>query len=93
MNGASSLLQEAPLIARALMPGLRPATKLTTTTTRVGAGLADRMVPLTDEEVAAADLVVVLTDHDAFDYAMVEQSATHVLDCRRVPELVSAERL
>ena len=58
-----------------------------------GAGLTDRMVQLTADEVAAADLVVVLTDHDAFDYAMVEQHATHVLDCRRVPELVSAERL
>jgi hypothetical protein len=36
---------------------------------------------------------VVLTDHDSFDYAMVEERAAHVLDCRRVPELVSAERL
>jgi len=49
--------------------------------------------PPTADEVAAADLVVVLTDHDSFDYAMVEESATHVLDCRRVTGLVSAERL
>jgi UDP-N-acetyl-D-mannosaminuronic acid dehydrogenase/UDP-N-acetyl-D-glucosamine dehydrogenase len=44
-------------------------------------------------ELAATDLVVVLTDHDAFDFDLVEAHAPHVLDCRRVPALGSAERL
>ncbi len=48
---------------------------------------------LTEQEVAAADLVVVLTDHDAFDFELVGAHADHVLDCRRVPALESAERL
>jgi UDP-N-acetyl-D-glucosamine dehydrogenase len=39
-------------------------------------------VEATEEEVAAADLVVVLTDHDAFDYEMVARSARSVLDAR-----------
>ena len=39
-------------------------------------------VECTAEEVAAADLVVVLTDHDDFDYAMVAREAIGVLDTR-----------
>ena len=50
-------------------------------------------VDLSQAEVGAADLVVVLTDHDAFDFDLVAEHAAHVLDCRRVPELGSAERL
>jgi UDP-N-acetyl-D-glucosamine dehydrogenase len=37
---------------------------------------------LTVEEVRAADLVIVLTDHDNVDYAMVVDEATAVLDTR-----------
>jgi UDP-N-acetyl-D-glucosamine dehydrogenase len=48
---------------------------------------------LTAEELSAADLVVVLTDHDAFDFDLVAAHAEHVLDCRRVPALEAAERL
>ncbi len=51
------------------------------------------LVEVTAEEVAAADLVVVLTDHDGFPYDLVESQAVRVLDCRRVPQLPSAERL
>lgn len=40
-------------------------------------------VELTQEELAAADAVVLITDHDAFDYALVEAHADYVLDCRR----------
>ncbi len=40
------------------------------------------IVELTGEELTAADVVVVLTDHDAFDYALVREHARHVLDCR-----------
>ncbi|MBT2543271.1 nucleotide sugar dehydrogenase [Streptomyces sp. ISL-44] len=36
----------------------------------------------TRKELAAADVVVLLTDHDAFDYALVTEHASFVLDCR-----------
>jgi UDP-N-acetyl-D-glucosamine dehydrogenase len=41
-----------------------------------------RLVDLCEEEVAAADAVVLLTDHDAFDYAVVVANASYVLDTR-----------
>ena len=40
-------------------------------------------VDLTIESVGAADIVVVLTDHDEFDYPMVAANARRVLDTRR----------
>ena len=39
-------------------------------------------VDATPDEVAQADLVVLLTDHDEFDYPMVEASAEAVFDTR-----------
>jgi UDP-N-acetyl-D-glucosamine dehydrogenase len=39
-------------------------------------------VDLTRAEVEASDAVVVLTDHDAFDYDLVGAHASYVLDCR-----------
>jgi UDP-N-acetyl-D-glucosamine dehydrogenase len=43
-------------------------------------------VEATREEVAGADAVVLLTDHDAFDYPMISEAATLVLDTRhRLP--------
>ena len=41
-----------------------------------------RQVELTAEEVQQADAVVIVTDHDAFDYDMVLQGARYVLDTR-----------
>jgi UDP-N-acetyl-D-glucosamine dehydrogenase len=41
-----------------------------------------RRVDLTPEAVAAADAVVLLTDHDEFDLEMVRQNAKYVLDTR-----------
>jgi UDP-N-acetyl-D-glucosamine dehydrogenase len=41
-------------------------------------------VDLTAEEVAAADAVLVLTDHDSFDLDVVTRHARYVLDCRNV---------
>ncbi len=41
------------------------------------------LVPLSADEVAEADMVIILTDHDEFDYAMVGDTAQHVLDTRR----------
>lgn len=43
--------------------------------------LADR-VEMTPEELAAADAVVLLTDHDAFDIDQIATHAGFVLDCR-----------
>jgi UDP-N-acetyl-D-glucosamine dehydrogenase len=40
-------------------------------------------VELTPEEVAAADAVILLTDHDAFDMETVRTHARYVLDTRR----------
>ncbi|GLF97718.1 hypothetical protein [Streptomyces yaizuensis] len=34
-------------------------------------------------EALTADAVVLLVDHDAFDYEAVELHARYVLDCRR----------
>ncbi|MFE6846444.1 nucleotide sugar dehydrogenase [Streptomyces sp. NPDC057686] len=36
----------------------------------------------TRKELASADVVVLLTDHDSFDYAMITEHASFVLDCR-----------
>jgi len=35
-----------------------------------------------DEEIEAADLVIVLTDHDAFDWIRIDRTAPHVFDTR-----------
>jgi UDP-N-acetyl-D-glucosamine dehydrogenase len=41
-----------------------------------------RRVDLTADEVAAADAVVIVTDHDVFDYDLVSRHARYVLDTR-----------
>lgn len=40
-------------------------------------------VELTEQELADSDVVVLLTDHDSFDYELVADHAPFVLDCRR----------
>ncbi len=40
------------------------------------------LVDLTAETVAAADAVVIVTDHDGFDYELVREHARFVLDTR-----------
>jgi UDP-N-acetyl-D-glucosamine dehydrogenase len=42
-----------------------------------------RRVELSAEEVAAADAVILLTDHDEFDLEMVRAHATYLMDTRR----------
>ncbi|GAA2751164.1 MULTISPECIES: nucleotide sugar dehydrogenase [Kitasatospora] len=42
-----------------------------------------RRVEATPEELAAADAVVLLADHDEFDYDAVVAHSRYVLDCRR----------
>lgn len=52
------------------------------------------LVELTRDELAAADVVVVLVDHDGFDPALVVEHSRHVLDCRRfLPAAAHVERL
>jgi UDP-N-acetyl-D-glucosamine dehydrogenase len=41
-------------------------------------------VDLTPAELSGADAVILLTDHDAFDFDQVSEHAGYVLDCRRV---------
>ena len=48
---------------------------------------------LTAAEVAAADVVVVLTDHDCFDYRLVEREAGYVFDARDRCQGKQVERL
>jgi UDP-N-acetyl-D-glucosamine dehydrogenase len=43
--------------------------------------LITRVAP-TDEEVAAADAVIMLADHDAFDVGAVARNAKYLFDCR-----------
>ncbi|AXE88776.1 nucleotide sugar dehydrogenase [Streptomyces sp. Go-475] len=46
---------------------------------------------LTTEEIEAADAVVVVTDHSAFDYDAITASARYVFDCRH--RLTPSERI
>ncbi|MER7758943.1 nucleotide sugar dehydrogenase [Streptomyces sp. NPDC097619] len=51
-------------------------------------------VELTEQELTSADAVVLLTDHSAFDFGLVEQHASYVLDCRRrLPAGATVEHL
>ena len=51
------------------------------------------VVDLTSEEVGAADAVVVVTDHDAFDYDLVRNHARYVFDTRSRLDGPNVERL
>jgi UDP-N-acetyl-D-glucosamine dehydrogenase len=42
-----------------------------------------KYVDLTPDETSSADAVVVLTDHDCFDYDMVERNASYIFDTRQ----------
>ena len=52
-----------------------------------------RLVEVTGEAVEAAALVVVLTDHDEFDYELIVDAAQAVLDCRGRLAGVSSPRI
>ena len=45
-------------------------------------GVAIDIVELTADEIAASDAVVLLCDHDAFDFELIVDKACYVLDCR-----------
>jgi UDP-N-acetyl-D-mannosaminuronic acid dehydrogenase/UDP-N-acetyl-D-glucosamine dehydrogenase len=51
------------------------------------------LVAANEDELAAADLVLVLTDHDAVDWALVEKHADRVLDTRNKLASESTDRL
>jgi UDP-N-acetyl-D-mannosaminuronic acid dehydrogenase/UDP-N-acetyl-D-glucosamine dehydrogenase len=51
------------------------------------------LVKCTEENLGAADLIVVLTDHDALDWAAVERHAPRVLDTRNRLRSPAADRL
>jgi UDP-N-acetyl-D-glucosamine dehydrogenase len=58
-----------------------------------GDTLAFPLVEATAEEVRAADAVILVTDHDAFDYDLVEANASYVLDTRNRLDGAVVERL
>jgi len=47
-------------------------------------------VRLNREEVAQAELIVLLTDHDDFSVELIAEGESRLLDCRRVPGLPTA---
>ena len=55
-------------------------------------GLSMDSVPLTEELLSSADLVIVLSDHTCIDYAMVVEKAQHVLDTRNATRHVTILR-
>ena len=56
-------------------------------------GLNVLRVDAAQDEVAAADAVVLLMDHPLFDLPMIEKCATYVLDCRNRLSGVNVETL
>jgi UDP-N-acetyl-D-mannosaminuronate dehydrogenase len=51
------------------------------------------LVELTDDELTAADAIVVLTDHDVFDYARIAELGRYVFDTRNRCRGASVERI
>ena len=51
------------------------------------------LVELTAEELSSADAVVLVTDHDAFDYDLVRRHSSYVLDTRNRLSGPTVERL
>ena len=52
-----------------------------------------KVTQLRSEELAAADAVVLLTDHDTFDYDAVVAHSKFILDCRHRVNGPSVEHL
>jgi UDP-N-acetyl-D-glucosamine dehydrogenase len=77
----SPAIRIAELLLR-LGARVQAADPLVTESAVIGPAVA--RVDATPEEIAAADIVVLLTDHDAFPFAEISRHARYVLDCRRV---------
>ena len=58
-----------------------------------GDGMAFPLVELSADEVASADAVVLVTDHDAFDYELVRAHARYILDTRNRLDGPTVDRL
>jgi UDP-N-acetyl-D-glucosamine dehydrogenase len=58
-----------------------------------GTSLAFPLVEVTEAELEAADAVLLITDHDAFDYELIGACAAYVLDTRNRLDGPSVERL
>ena len=76
----SPAIRVADLLLR-MGADVRAADPLVTETAVLDPAVA--RVDATPEQIAAADIVVLLTDHDAFSAADIGGHARHVLDCRR----------
>jgi UDP-N-acetyl-D-glucosamine dehydrogenase len=50
-------------------------------------------VELTQAEIDAADVIVLLTDHDSIDLGMLSNAKGKVFDTRNAPELAGSERI
>jgi UDP-N-acetyl-D-glucosamine dehydrogenase len=88
--------RESPAIRVAqLLVGMgakvRAADPLVTETAVIDPAVA--RVDASPEEIAAADIVVMLTDHDVFLTTDISQHARYVLDCRRVLRGANVETL
>ncbi len=59
---------------------------------RYGALPGDELPELTDDAVLAADAVLILTDHDAFDYERIVQLSRAVIDTRNATKNVKRDR-
>jgi UDP-N-acetyl-D-glucosamine dehydrogenase len=70
---------------------VRAADPLVTETAVIDPAVA--RVDATPEEISAADIVVMLTDHDVFSSADVAGHARYVLDCRKVLSGLNVESL
>jgi UDP-N-acetyl-D-glucosamine dehydrogenase len=70
---------------------VRAADPLVTEPTDISPAVA--RVDATPEEIAAADAVVLLIDHDAFTAADVGRHASSILDCRHVLSGPNVERV
>jgi UDP-N-acetyl-D-glucosamine dehydrogenase len=51
------------------------------------------LVEVTREEVSAADAVILITDHDAFDFDLISEHARYVLDTRNRVQGPQVEQL
>ncbi|GIH73261.1 nucleotide sugar dehydrogenase [Sphaerimonospora thailandensis] len=61
--------------------------------TQLPAGLEIEITDVTHRELAAADAVVILADHDCFDYEMVQRASAFVFDTRDRCRGSNVERL
>jgi UDP-N-acetyl-D-glucosamine dehydrogenase len=59
---------------------------------RLDDGLVKRASPLTERNLKAADLVIVVTDHSVYDYGWVVRHSRMVLDTRNATRKVRAGR-